>query len=163
MLEAARANRPCSRKGSNLVDCGNVMGEKKRMVELLKIDHFKLNVRNLDKVSNFYIDKLGFDKVVSMEGYIMLRHDEIFIDLAVPEGIETLNDPKIEVPSTDTRWGNLPGLVHVAFKVYDVHKAFKELQDNAVEFHVEPFFNPKNKRTIAFFKDPEGNILHLTD
>jgi len=129
------------------------------MVELHKIDHVKYSVKNLDEFVDFYVQKLGFQiigpskDVIEAKKYIMLKKGEIGIDVQVPMEVDELtNSDKDHM-----------GFVHMAFKVSDVQRSYAELVRKGVEFLGKPELNPDNGRTIAFFKDPEGNILHLTD
>jgi predicted enzyme related to lactoylglutathione lyase len=46
-------------------------------------------------------------------------------------------------------------------KVKDFDETYEELIRRGVEFH-KAFFQPKSGRKIAFFKDPDGNILRIT-
>lgn len=124
-----------------------------------RIDHVKLYVKDLEKVADFYINKLGFrvvgpsPSVMKAKRYVMLRHGEIGIDLQVPEGAESLKSQR----------EHGFGYTHIAFKVRDVEAVYEELTRRGVEFFIKPRLNPDNGRTLAFFRDPEGNILHITD
>jgi len=54
------------------------------------------------------------------------------------------------------------GVVHIALKTKNFDETYEELIKRGVNFHIKAFFQPKSGRKIAFFKDPDGNILHIT-
>ena len=119
------------------------------------IDHVKFYVKDLDIVTKFYVEILGFQKeLVNMEEkYVVLKNGDIGIDLQVPKNVQELAHPG----------SHSLGFTHMAFRVADVHATYQELSEKGLEFFIKPRFNPVNNRTLAFFRDPEGNVLHLTD
>ena len=128
------------------------------MVNLLKVDHVKFYVKDLEKTEEWYMDKLGFKRLrlVDLGGgqrYVELSNGKVGIDLEVPKGVEKLNHIS----------GHDLGYTHVGFTVANVQEAYEDLVRKGVEFRAKPRYNDVNGRTLAFFQDPEGNTLHLTD
>ena len=56
----------------------------------------------------------------------------------------------------------LVGLIHLAFAVDNLNQTAKELMQKGVQFDVEPLDAKGNVR-IAFFKDPDGNVIELIE
>jgi len=107
-----------------------------------KFDHLEMNVTDVEKSKNFFIDKLGFklDSVIPGEG-VFVRSGDALIGLfnARPSGV-----------------------VHVAFTVDDVEKTMKEISDKGVEFRRnKPSINTGTGRMIIDFRDPDGNDWQL--
>lgn len=131
------------------------------MIQWMSLDHVKYYVMDLEKVSNFYVNKLGFQVVKSSPEWRMVVGGGITIDLETPADSNKMKDEKIASPQG--RHGHKPGHTHTAFRVADVEKSYEELKSKGVEFFMKPFTNQNSKRTIAFFTDPEGNVFHITD
>jgi catechol 2,3-dioxygenase-like lactoylglutathione lyase family enzyme len=51
------------------------------------------------------------------------------------------------------------GMRHIAIAVDDFDEAYLRLKSAGVHFVTEPYEASGN--TVAFFKDPDGNFLHL--
>lgn len=125
----------------------------------LRIDHVTLMVKDLSKSVEFYKEKLGFEvrgETVPEKGVktVFLQCKDANFDLyGMVEG-------KPHVPEHAE---HEVGLVHVALKVHDVDDVYAELVERGVEFHIKPFYQPRSGRRIAFFRDPDGNVLHITN
>ncbi|MEM2906185.1 MAG: VOC family protein [Candidatus Bathyarchaeia archaeon] len=125
----------------------------------LRIDHVTLMVKDLKRSVEFYAGKLGFQvrgETTPEKGVktVFLQCRDANFDLyGMVEG----------QPYIPERKEHEVGLVHIALKVEDVDKVYEGLVKRGVEFHVKPFYQPRSGRKIAFFKDPDGNVLHITD
>jgi len=53
------------------------------------------------------------------------------------------------------------GLRHIAFSITDWTNTYEELQRKGVRFEGEPVVMPGMR--LHFFRDPEGNFLHLVE
>jgi len=51
------------------------------------------------------------------------------------------------------------GMRHIAIAVDDFNEAYLRLKNAGVSFATEP--SEANGNKLAFFKDPEGNFIHL--
>lgn len=129
------------------------------MKPFLRIDHVTILVEDLERSVRFYTEKLGFEVrgETPPEGgmkTVFLRSGEAFIDLyGLLEGR----------PVRRERGEREAGFVHLALKVEDFDETYMELLRRGVEFHIGPLYQPRSGRRIAFFKDPDGNVLHITD
>lgn len=112
--------------------------------------HVALYTADLDRLRQFYVETLGLPVVGAFPGgrIIFIEAGSTAIELITREGW------------TSTETG---GWQHLAFEVADVDATYAELTAKGVPFHVLPKNAPENDPSvrIAFFKDPEGNILEL--
>jgi catechol 2,3-dioxygenase-like lactoylglutathione lyase family enzyme len=111
--------------------------------------HIALITANFATLRDFYVETLGLPIVGAFAG-----HNIIFIQ-AGSTTIELIERTGYTAPASG-------GWDHFAFTVDDVDAAYAELSARGVVFHVPPrsFPDPAEVR-IAFFKDPDGNVLEL--
>jgi catechol 2,3-dioxygenase-like lactoylglutathione lyase family enzyme len=111
--------------------------------------HVALITSNFEQMRAFYTETLGLPVVGAFAGGAI-----IFLQ-AGPTTIELIGRATY-APAVGS-WD------HFAFQVEDVDAAYAELKALGVPFHVEPKSvpDPLPEARIAFFKDPDGNILEL--
>ena len=113
--------------------------------------HVAVSTPNLARLSAFYTEALGLPVIGGFPG-----HQITFIGAG---------DTAIELVEEDLSNGSIRhgGWDHVAFEVDDVDTAFAELSARGVLFHVPPEGFPPEAPTmrIAFFRDPDGNVIEL--
>lgn len=112
--------------------------------------HIALYTGDLARLREFYVDMLGLPQIGAFPGgrIIFIEIGGTAIELIAREGWS----------GTDTgSWQ------HLALEVEDVDAAYAELSALGIAFHVLPKSVPEEHPSarIAFFKDPEGNILEL--
>ncbi len=125
----------------------------------LQLHHITLSVKDVDRVSQWYVEILGFTQ---SDRFTLTRPDGQQIQVARIElpGLK-MNISQFDNSITPDRNGEHQGWRHIALQVDSVDQNYQRLQAQGVEFLGEPFtYNPPGYR-IAFFKDPEGNILEL--
>ena len=112
--------------------------------------HVALYTGNLERLRDFYVDTLGLPQVGAFPGgrIIFIDAGSTAIELITREGW------------SGTETGSWQ---HLAFTVEDVDAAYHELTAKGIPFHVLPKSVPEDNPSvrIAFFKDPDGNILEL--
>ena len=108
----------------------------------LKFDHVEMNVKDVKKAMEFFIEKLGFEleSVIEGEG-VFVKSGDVSIGLFEGEPL---------------------GLKHIALTVDDVEKIYRELKNRGVEFLFEPLTNMYTGRMVADFKDLDGNVWQIT-
>jgi len=116
-------------------------------------------VKDLRRSVKFYTEKLGFQ----VRGETTPENGVKTVFLQCRDANFDLYGMVEGQPSVPERREHEVGLIHIALKVEDVDRAYDELVTRGVEFHIKPFFQPRSGRKIAFFKDPDSNILHITD
>jgi catechol 2,3-dioxygenase len=130
------------------------------MINMQRLGHVLMAVRDLEASKSFYIDILGF-KLLEQDP----EHGGVFLSLG--NHANTLDlfpsiDPDATPPSASER-GAMRGLgvKHVAFAVdteKDLEDAYFTLQDAGVE--IERALDHESQKSI-YFKDPDGNLLEI--
>ncbi len=124
-------------------------------VQLKGIDHFGINVRNMDRAVKFYRDVLGFELEEEYEPGE--KHVELFagnVYLAL-----------FETPELDLKAGHeiltREGYLHWAFEARpeDFDAILESLADNGVQFNGK--VRQHRSGPSAYFYDPDGNYLEI--
>ena len=126
-------------------------------INLERIGHCLLRVKDVERSKKFYIDVLGFQFMEQDPDhggvFMSLPNDGHTIDIAPVE------DPGAAQPVSEDR--NRVGLVHIALKVGSyqaLQEAYETLLANDVE--VQRLMDHVSQRSI-YFKDPDGNGLEI--
>ena len=130
------------------------------MINLQRLGHILMAVRDLEASKRFYIDLLGF-KLLEQDP----EHGGIFLTLG--DYGNTLDlfpsaDPKASPPSASDG-GVMQGLgvKHVAFAVAsesDLKDAYFALKDAGIQ--IQRALDHQSQKSI-YFKDPDGNLLEI--
>ena len=120
-------------------------------MELKRVDHIGIAVKNLEEAVNFYETAIGLKAV----GYETVEEQKVKVAF-MPCG-----DSELELlESTE----NGPGIQHIAIRVDDIDKALEELKEKGVRLIDQtPRYGAGNAR-IAFVhpKATGGVLLELT-
>jgi catechol 2,3-dioxygenase-like lactoylglutathione lyase family enzyme len=111
------------------------------------IGQIAIRARNLPEAVEFYRDTLGLDYLFEAGPLAFLMCGDVRLMLAVPENAE------VDHPSST-----------VYFRVDDLDAAFRELDERGVSFVDEPHLIaklPDHELWMAFFRDPDGNLMGL--
>ena len=112
------------------------------------IEHFAIASPNPKRLAEWYVAALEFEISFEYAGnYFVEAPNGALIEIIPAEG---------EAPATGMR---TPGMRHIAIAVDDFDRAQKQLAAQGTKFEGEPFTNQGNR--LVFFKDPDGNLLHL--
>ncbi len=112
------------------------------------LEHVAIASPEPGKLARWYVETLGF--VINYES-----PRTTFVKAPNGSMIEIITAEGERVEQTMKQ----PGLRHMALEVEDFETAYEALKKAGVEFLDEPV-EKKGVKTV-FFKDPEGNILHL--
>jgi catechol 2,3-dioxygenase-like lactoylglutathione lyase family enzyme len=125
----------------------------------VQFHHVTLSVSDVDRVSHWYADVLGFQ---IRDRFTLTRPDNQKIQIV-----------RVEIPGLRMNISQFPGFIspersgenqgwrHLALQVDNIDQSYQRLQKQGVQFLTEPFtYDPPGYR-IAFFRDLEGNILEL--
>lgn len=112
------------------------------------IEHFAIASPNPKRLAEWYAATLEFEITFEYAGnYFVEAPNGSLIEIIPAEG---------EAQATGMR---TPGMRHIAIAVDDFDQAQKQLIAQGTKFEGEPFSNQGNR--LVFFKDPDGNLLHL--
>jgi catechol 2,3-dioxygenase-like lactoylglutathione lyase family enzyme len=124
-----------------------------------QLHHVTLSVRDVDQVSQWYVETLGF---TISDRFTLTRPDGTTLQIARVEipGLR-MNIAQFEGSVAPERTEERQGWRHLAFQVDNVDQIYQRLREKGVELLGEPFtYDPPGYR-VAFFQDPEGNIIEL--
>ena len=112
------------------------------------IEHFAIASPNPKKLADWYVAHLEF---------------KIAFEYAGNYFIEAKNGSLIEIiPAEGERIDSgmrTPGMRHIAIAVDDFDGGYDALKGRDVQFEGQPYNNEGNR--LVFFKDPDGNLIHL--
>lgn len=112
------------------------------------IEHFAIASPNPKRLADWYVANLEFEITFEYAGnYFVEAKNGALIEIIPAEG---------EAPATQVR---TPGMRHIAISVDDFDSAHQYLREHGVTLEGEPYSNEGNR--LAFFRDPDGNLLHL--
>ncbi len=112
------------------------------------IEHFAIASPNPKRLAEWYVAALDFEITYEYAGnYFVEAQNGALIEIIPAEG---------ERAESTVR---SPGMRHIAISVHDFDGARDVLTSRGVRFDAEPYLNQGNR--LQFFKDPDGNLLHL--
>jgi len=114
------------------------------------IEHAAIAARNVEGLAAFYVQTLGFEINHRGKSAIFVKAgDGSMIEIIPADGDSSEATPKT------------PGLRHLALTVTGFEAECERLAAAGVTFLEPPLIKSGNK--VVFFRDPEGNILHLIE
>lgn len=112
------------------------------------IEHFAIASPNPKRLADWYVNYLEFEITYEYAGnYFVEAKNGSLIEIIPAEG---------ERPQTGMR---TPGMRHIAISVEHFDAAYQQLSSQGIHFEGEPYMNQGNR--LVFFKDPDGNLIHL--
>lgn len=112
------------------------------------IEHFAIASPNPKRLAEWYVAALDFEITFEYAGnYFIEAANGALIEIIPSEG------PRAEEAM------RTPGMRHIAIAVHDFSGAQSLLAGRGVKFEAEAYLNQGNR--LQFFKDPDGNLLHL--
>lgn len=114
------------------------------------IEHTAIAAKDVERLAAFYVQTLGFEINYRGKSAIFVKASNgSMIEIIPAEG-----DVYEATPKT-------PGLRHLALSVSGFEAECERLTAAGVAFLEPPLIKGGNK--VVFFRDPEGNILHLIE
>jgi lactoylglutathione lyase len=114
------------------------------------IEHVAVFSSDTAKLKDWYIKMFDFKQVHdNQKGTYFLKAQNGFL-------IEFITSDKGDIPQGHT----LRGLRHIAISVDDFEEMTAKLQAEGVNVVIEPEITDKGVGKF-FFRDPDGNVLHL--
>lgn len=112
------------------------------------IEHFAIASPNPKRLADWYTAYLEFEITYEYAGnYFIEARNGVLVEIIPAEG------ERLEAGM------RTPGMRHIAISVDDFDAACQQLRSEGVHFEDEPYSNQGNR--IVFFKDPDGNLIHL--
>jgi methylmalonyl-CoA epimerase len=137
---------------------------------MVTLDHVAITVRNLEEAVNFYSKILGFQVLKVKEkpelgvAYALLQAGQTALEIVSPlEGEPSTQEPVQEgLEGVVAKLCGRAGLNHVSLRVENLEEACEELKSKGVRILAE--FKPAGGGSkLAFFADPEGNLIELIE
>ncbi|UCD73592.1 MAG: VOC family protein [Candidatus Bathyarchaeota archaeon] len=124
----------------------------------MKIKHFCINVKDLEKSIDFYCNTLG----LGLANRFSLPENDLEIALVVGEEGNVAIELVYQRGKEEYVMGDYLG--HLAFIVGDVDATVEELRNKGIEIVREPFNFSKAglEERLAFVKDPDGILLEIS-
>jgi glyoxylase I family protein len=114
------------------------------------IEHFAIASPNPKRLAEWYVSALDFEITYEYAGnYFIEAQNGALIEIIPAEGERSESTARS------------PGMRHIAISVHDFDGARDLLASRGVRFDAEPYSNQGNR--LQFFKDPDGNLLHLIE
>ena len=130
-----------------------------------KLDHMDFTVGDLDKVEDYFTKKMGFKFLRRIEH----QDNTVSAEFEAPAGDFVIQIHQGTEEQLKNRRERAPEwslfFNHIAFKVDDINKEFKELESKGVSFKTTaPKLNAPTGRILANSFDDEGrHWIQLTD
>lgn len=134
--------------------------------------HVGIVCNNLDDSLHFYCQLLGFSiskRLIETGGFIakILGFPEAIVEtvkLSPPMGEGQLELLHFVNPETTSHQSlNSIGLTHVAFRVHDLEKLYRNLNEKLIHFVSSPQISDDKNAKVCFCKDPNGVYLELVE
>ncbi|MHB0878651.1 MAG: VOC family protein [Anaerolineae bacterium] len=116
---------------------------------ILRSHHIAVSTPDLKRLVSFYRDTLGLPEAGHLGDAIT------FIDIGGTR-LELIEKTEATEPQAE----GCKGMLHIAFEVDDVQATYDYYRAKGVEFHI-PAREARPGLWVAFFKDPDGNILEF--
>lgn len=142
------------------------------------VHHIGLSAKDLQRLTRFYQEALGFDLVMEMEWesgseagasvdrIIGLEGSASKIAMMSKGGmiIELFEygSPAPRPKPSDWRVSDY-GYSHICLEVEDVEAEYERLQEAGMTFHAPPPSEPTNGFKAIYGRDPEGNVIELLE
>ena len=115
------------------------------------IEHVAIASPDPHRLAGWYVEHLNF-----VINYQSANSKTVFIKAADGSMIEIIESAPDTAPAATM---NAAGLRHVALTVADFSGVYARLKEKGVHFLTDAQTTKGN--SLAFFTDPDGNILHL--
>jgi len=144
---------------------------------MIDIVHSGITVSSLEKSIPFYQDILGL-KLIKREPVRRARGEKLgvpgaVIQLAIfqvgdsKDTLELIEYLEPEISDAPPRSINIPGQVHIAFRVENIEAEMKRMMDKGIAFVSDEYEEikdgPLQGMKWIYFKDPDGTHLELIE
>jgi catechol 2,3-dioxygenase-like lactoylglutathione lyase family enzyme len=123
-----------------------------------KIVETSIYSSHLEKMKEFYVDKLGLEFVSEQrDRHVFLKTDKNMLLIFNPEVTS------IEVKESSHGAMTPPSMIHIALEVEpeDYEKAKELLEENNIQIEKEITWENDIKSRSIYFRDPAGNLVEF--
>jgi glyoxylase I family protein len=114
------------------------------------VEHVAIATTNPQRLADWYIQHLNFVALLDTGATVYIKSsNSVILEFVKADSVPAR--PQIRAA----------GLSHIAFAVDDLEAAHGVLKSAGVEFEPAPILLPGLR--LLFFRDPEGNYLHLIE
>lgn len=121
-------------------------------MKMKSMEHAGIAARDPKALVDFYVDQLGL---------VLVRQTGETTYFIACEGGGMIEVYQANEGEADTKTNYAQGLRHVAFIVDDFEASLAALQAMGLEQPAPPTLKPPTLK-LALFRDPEGNLFHIT-
>ena len=128
------------------------------MIEVRKVDHIGVRVRDLDRAMAFY-EALGFSllgKATNDAVAVLKNEDDVELNLVY--NATTDNDGNNILMDVDEKYA---GYTHVAFSVDSIEPVIRSLGENGIEITQGPVSFGADGHVSVFVRDPDRNVIEF--
>jgi glyoxylase I family protein len=112
------------------------------------VEHVAIATTNPQRLAEWYIQRLNFAPLLDTGSTVYIKSsNSVILEFVKADHVPA--GPQIRDA----------GLRHIAFAVDDLEAAHAQLKSAGVDFEPAPILLPGAR--LFFFRDPEGNYLHL--
>jgi glyoxylase I family protein len=112
------------------------------------IEHIAIATTNPHRLAKWYVQHLNLELLLDTGSTVYIKSpNSVVLEFVKAENVS----PRPQLQDA--------GLRHIAFSVDDLEKAHAKLKGAGVKFDSKPVILPGMR--LFFFRDSEGNILHL--
>lgn len=128
------------------------------MIEIRRVDHIGIRVRELDRAMAFY-EVLGFSLlgVASNDAVAVLKNPE-GVEINLIYNANTDNDGKNILMDVGEKYA---GYTHVAFSVDSIESVIRTLEENGITITQGPVSFGADGHVSVFVRDPDLNVIEL--
>ncbi|HTC49780.1 MAG TPA: VOC family protein [Candidatus Aquilonibacter sp.] len=126
------------------------MSSEKPTSSIKGLEHVAIATPNPQKLAEWYLQHLNFAPLLDTGATVYIKSP----NSVILEFVKADNVP----PNPQIRDA---GLRHLAFAVDHLESAHEQLKSAGVQFEAAPVLLPGMR--LFFFRDPEGNYLHLVE
>ncbi len=124
------------------------MNRSNKQALIKGVEHIAIATTDAQKLAQWYVDHLNFSPLQDTGSTVYIKSaNSVVLEFVKSETVPA--KPQIRDA----------GLRHIAFSVDDLDTAYRELQAAGIEFEPAPVLLPGMR--LFFFRDVEGNFLHL--